>query len=100
VQDNCAWCGKDLGVKEPLKSTEVTKTICAGCAERLAQYRKPVLVVSRSRARLYEELLELLKDREDIQVILDRRDSTRAGPEDAGYDGPDRRQDRDRLALK
>ena len=100
MQHTCVWCGKDLGGKEPLKSTEVTKTICAGCAERLAQYRKPVLVVSRSRARLYDELLELLKDREDIQVILDRRDSAGAGPEDADYDGPDRRQNRDPLALK
>ena len=100
MQHYCVWCGKDLGVKEPLENTEVTKTICAGCAEKLAQYRKPVLVVSRNRARLYDELLELLKDREDIQVILDRRDSTSAGREDAGYDGPDRRQNRDRLALK
>jgi hypothetical protein len=100
LQHNCAWCGRDLGVKEPLKDTEVAKTICAGCAEQLAQYRMPVLVVSRSRTRLYDELLELLKDREDIQVILDRRDSTSAGAEDAGYNGPDRRQNRDPLDLK
>ncbi len=96
----CAWCGRDLGVKEPLNDPEVARTICADCAERLAQYRKPVLVVSQSWARLYDELLAILKDREDIQVVLDRRDPTHAGERDAGWEGPERRQRGDPLALK
>ncbi len=96
----CAWCGIDLGVKEPLDDPDVAKTICPGCAERLAQYRKPVLVVSRGWARLYVELLELLKYREDIQVILDRRDSTSAKTEDADWNGLDRRRSGGPLALK
>lgn len=100
MRNICAWCGKDLGVKEPLDDPEVAKTICAGCAQRLAQYRKPVLVVSQSWARLYDELLEILKDREDIQVVLDRRGSTHAGAKDTGWNGPDRRRSRDPLALK
>lgn len=78
----------------------MASTICAECAERLAQYRQPVLVVSRSWARLYDQLLELLKDREDIQVILDRRDSTSARAKDASWNGPDRRGSGDSLTLK
>jgi hypothetical protein len=96
----CAWCGRDLGVNEPLDDPVVARTICTDCAERLAQYRKPVLVVSKSWARLYDELLAILKDREDIQVVLDRRDPTPAGEKDAGWGGPDRRQRGDPLALK
>ncbi len=30
----CAWCGKDLGVKEPV-SDDVTHGICEDCAEKL-----------------------------------------------------------------
>lgn len=96
----CAWCGTDLGMKEPLDDPEVAKTICPGCAQRLAQYRKPVLVVSQSWARLYDELLELLKDREDIQVVLDRRDPTCARAKDTAWNGPDRRRNRDPITLK
>ena len=96
----CAWCGRDLGVKEPLDDPEVARTICADCAERLAQYRKPVLVVSQSWARLYDELLAILKDREDIQVVLDRRDPAHPGAKDASWKGPDRRQRGDPPALK
>jgi len=96
----CAWCGAGLGEEEPLGDPEVTRTICTACAERLAEYRKPVLVVSRSWTRLYDELLEILKDRQDIQVVLDRRDPTRAGGKDTGWDGPDRRRSGDPLALK
>lgn len=96
----CAWCGKDVGVKEPLDDPEVAKTICAGCAEQLAQYRKPVLVVSRGWARLYDELLGILRDREDIQVVLDRRDPTKAEAKGAAWNGPDRRRSTDPLALK
>jgi hypothetical protein len=95
----CAWCGTDLGVREPLNDPEATQTICGSCAERLAKYRKPVLVVSRGWARLYDELLEILKERQDIQVVLDRRDPTSAGAK-GGWGGPDRRRSGDELALK
>jgi hypothetical protein len=87
-------------VREPVDHPEVAQTICGSCAERLAKYRKPVLVVSRSWARLYDELLEILKDRQDIQVVLDRRDPTRAAGKDTGWDGPDRRRSESPLALK
>jgi len=100
VQRICAWCGTNLEGREPLSDPEVTKSICAGCAAQLAQYRNPVLVVSRSWARLYEELSELLKDREGIQVVLDRRDSTSASASDAGWSGPDRRRSADPLVLR
>jgi hypothetical protein len=96
----CAWCGADLGAKEPLDDPEVAKTICADCSERLVQYRKPVLVVSRSWARLFDELVELLKDREDIQVILDRREPAGTKAKDAGWKGPDRRRNGDSLTIK
>lgn len=96
----CAWCGTDLGVKEPHDDPEVVKTICENCAERLAAYRKPVLVVSQSWARLYDGLLEILKHREDIQVVLDRRDPTNTGVKETDRTGPDRRGSEEPLALK
>ena len=97
----CAWCGMDLGVKEPPDDPKLSRTICGSCAQRLATYRKPVLVVSHSWARLYDELLEILKDRTDIQVVLDRRDpmNTRMG-KNTSWTGPDRRRSGDSLALK
>lgn len=30
----CAWCGKDLGTKEPLSDTSVTHGICPECLEK------------------------------------------------------------------
>jgi hypothetical protein len=74
-------------------------TICGGCAERLVAFRKPVLVVSREWAHLYEEVLDLLKDRPEIQVVLDRRNPPSGGGEDTGWDGSDRRKGNP-LALK
>jgi len=100
LQRICAWCGTDLGVKEPLDSPELSRTICGSCAQRLAAYRKPVLVVSRNWAHLYDELLEILKDREDIQVILDRRDPTNRMGKSTNWTGPDRRRSGDSLVLK
>ena len=29
----CAWCGLDLGEKEPLADTSVTHSICPECAD-------------------------------------------------------------------
>lgn len=123
MRRKCAWCGRDLGTDEPpdalegeAPSTEasmshpgrprpsddpgVTSTICSGCAATLSAYRKPVLVVSQKWARMYEELVELLKDRPDIQVVLDRRHPTKKGREGAAWDGPERRKDRHSLALE
>ena len=96
----CAWCGKDLGTKEPSDDPGVTSTICGSCADRLLAYRKPVLVVSREWARMYDELVERLKDRPEIEVVLERRDPT--GGEDAGTDwrGPDRRRSRQPFSLE
>jgi hypothetical protein len=97
VQRICAWCGADLGQKEPLENTNVAATICRGCAEHLAAYRNPVLVVSQRWARMYEEIVELLKDRPEIQVILDRREPTE---EEGGWNGADRRGTEPPFALE
>lgn len=96
----CAWCGSDLGVKEPLDDPGAKMTICGACAQRLTTYRNPVLVVSRDWTHLYDELLEVLKSRPDIQVILDRRAPTSEGDTGTGWSGPDRRRSQDPLALR
>jgi hypothetical protein len=102
----CAWCGKEVGQEEghgsapgsrqatPLRDgterreeEENTSTICPNCARRLTNYRKPVLVVSREWARMYDQLVELLKGQPEIEVILDRR-----GTGGAEWSGPERRQ--------
>lgn len=111
----CAWCGidvdpenasKDPGAEkvagDPLtcnssadkssESSEVTSTICRNCASELAAYRKPVLVVSREWARMYDQLVELLKGHPEIQVILDRRQPSEEGEGSIGWNGPDRRR--------
>ena len=36
----CAWCGKDMGEKEPLEDTSVTHTICEDCAKKLEEEAK------------------------------------------------------------
>ena len=110
----CAWCGTDLGewapsgqqkteevaAKAPAsapgeaksrKVSDVISTICRQCADRLAAYRSPVLVVSREWARLYEELAEMMKNRPDIQVVLDRRQQ-KAEDQESSWDGPERRR--------
>lgn len=110
----CAWCGSDLGEKGPSgqpeieeasaeapapaasearsrKDPDVISTICQRCADRMAAYRSPVLVVSKEWARLYEELAEMMKDRPDIKVILDRRQQT-AEDKESDWDGPERRR--------
>ena len=96
----CAWCGADLGTRAPMSGPQVARTICAECAKHLAKYRQPVLVVSRSWARLYDTLFQLLRDREDIQVILDRRDPARAKHKSARWKGPDRRRDGASMAVQ
>lgn len=122
VRRKCAWCGRDLGVKEGnanreaetaaapaddppngdkgAEDTEVTSTICPRCAGALAAYRKPVLVVSREWARMYEDLVEMLKERPDIQIVIDRRQSENEGTEENGWKGPERRRKKDPFSLK
>ena len=100
VRRMCAWCGKALGTKEPSNDPGVTSTICGGCADRLLAYRKPVLVVSREWARLFDELVEMLKDRPEIEVVLDRRDPTEGERADTGWNGPDRRRGRQPFSLE
>ncbi len=96
----CAWCGTVLGLKEPFDNSDVISTICSGCAERLVAYRRPVLVVSREWARLYEELVEIFKSRPEIQVILDRRDPANGGEGASRRTGPERRRVRQPLSLE
>jgi len=123
VRRICAWCGRDLGATGSSDNPEgetasidtptgrlgagqrsddpgVTSTICSGCATALAAYRKPVLVVSQKWARMYEELVELLRDRPDIQVVLDRRQPAEVGDDGGGWDGAERRRDRHPLVLE
>ena len=64
------------------------------------QQRKPVLVVSREWARMYDQLVELLKGQPEIQVILDRRESPGTGGEATGWNGPDRRRSDHPLIVK
>ncbi len=117
----CAWCGKDLGgdegsaeilgqhppaaastvgtgAEQGASEPGVRSTICRACADTIAAYRNPVLVVSRKWARMYEELVEMFKDRPEVQVVLDRRAST--GGEGGGWDGPERRGRVHPLALE
>jgi len=121
VRRKCAWCGRDLGVKEtsrnrkgqpvtsggataerakPPEDLEVTSTICPRCAEAFVTYRNPVLVVSREWARMYEDLVEMLKGRPDIQIVIDRRRSANDGEEKDGWKGPERRRKKDPFSLK
>jgi len=82
------------------EDTEVTSTICPRCAGALAAYRKPVLVVSREWARMYEDLVEMLKERPDIQIVIDRRQPENEGTEENGWKGPERRRKKDPFTLK
>ena len=101
----CAWCGKELDAGEPIPggpsdAAGVASTICRECADALAAYRKPVLVVSPEWAWMYEQLVELLKARPEIQVILDRRQPPGVGGEVPAWDGPDRRRGGQPLVVK
>lgn len=114
MQRICAWCGKEVGQEvwgeavekesgslhqvegtsrqddtERGEEQESASTICRECADRLTNYRKPVLVVSREWARMYDQLVELLKGQPEIEVVLDRRGSGAGG---AGWGGAERRQ--------
>lgn len=31
----CAWCDKEMGVKEPLEQTDITSSICEPCFNRV-----------------------------------------------------------------
>ncbi len=118
----CAWCGTVLKSVEPAGAPgpdgteeggvaassagsapayegEVDASICRACADRLASYRGPVLVVSREWARLYSEVVEILKARPDIRIVVDRRQppgEAEGGP----YQGPERRRPNPPLAIK
>jgi hypothetical protein len=77
----------------------VDASICRPCADRLASYQGPVLVVSREWARLYDQVAEILRARPDIRIVIDRRQS----PSQAGntsYQGPERRGPNPPLTLK
>ena len=118
VERKCAWCGLPVNEKTPETATECSvphptaptvtvaqdpgpsTTICKACAGHLTTYRKPVLVVSRKWARLYEDIAALLKSRPDIQVILDRRHTSRDGSGTDTWSGPNRRATDEPLGLK
>jgi hypothetical protein len=118
VERKCAWCGLPVNEKTPEAAPEgsiphpatppamlpqdpgPSTTICKACAGRLTTYRKPVLVVSREWARLYEEIAALLRSRPDIQVVIDRRQAPRDGNETGPWNGPNRRVTPEPLGLK
>jgi hypothetical protein len=37
----CAWCGKDMGEREPLEDKSLTHGICRPCQEREFRFRTP-----------------------------------------------------------
>jgi hypothetical protein len=119
----CAWCGTDLGAGnaskdpemkrpaveplagdagtgQPAHAPEPPSTICRSCADDLAAYRKPVLVVSQDWARMYDQLVELMRGQPEIQVILDRRQPAKAEEGTRGWNGPDRRRGGRSLVVK
>lgn len=118
----CVWCGDlgagnasndpemkrpaaeplagDAGTGEPADAPEPASTICRSCADDLAAYRKPVLVVSRDWVRMYDQLVELLRGQPEIQVTLDRRQSPGPDAEATHWDGPDRRRKGRRLVVE
>ena len=117
----CAWCGTELkavepngmptpagaeapgerpsGGSAPAYEGEVDASICRACADRLASYQGPVLVVSREWARLYEQVAEILKARPDIRIVIDRR-QPEVQPDGGAYQGPERRRPNPPLTLK
>lgn len=117
----CAWCGTELQAVEPNATParpgadapvetpaaasapayegEVDASICRACADRLASYQGPVLVVSREWARLYEQVAEILKARPDIRIVIDRR-QPEVQPDGGAYQGPERRRPNPPLTLK
>lgn len=118
----CAWCGtvlksvepagapapdgtEEAGIAPPSEGSapayegEVDASICRACADQLASYRGPVLVVSREWARLYSEVVEILKARPDIRIVVDRRQPPGQAGGDS-YQGPDRRRPTPPLTIK
>ncbi len=118
VERKCAWCGLPVNENTPEiaavrnaaqqdapgatapQDPGPSTTICKACAGQLTTYRKPVLVVSREWARLYEDIAALLKSRPDIQVIIDRRHTSRDGHRTDPWSGPNRRASDEPLGLK
>jgi hypothetical protein len=49
---------------------------------------------------MYEDLVEMLKGRPDIQIVIDRRRSADEGEEKNGWKGPERRRKKDPFSLK
>jgi hypothetical protein len=122
VRKVCAWCGTELKSVEPTGAQgpdgtgdagsasssagstpayegEVDASICRACADRLASYQGPVLVVSREWARLYSEVAEILKARPDIRIVVDRRQPPGQAEGDT-YQGPERRRPNPPLTIK
>jgi hypothetical protein len=100
MQRICVWCGTDLAAGSASNDPEPPSTICRRCADDLAAYRKPVLVVSQDWARMYDQLVELMRGQPEIQVILDRRQPAKAGEGTKGWNGPDRRRGGRSLVVK
>jgi hypothetical protein len=88
------------GTGQPAHAPEPPSTICRRCADDLAAYRKPVLVVSQNWARMYDQLVELMRGQPEIQVILDRRQPAKEGEGTRGWKGPDRRRGGGSLDVK
>ena len=49
---------------------------------------------------MYEPLVEMFKDRPEIQVVLDRREPGGGGPEGSDWNGPERRRNQHPLTLE
>jgi len=114
VDRKCAWCGQRLSETTAATAPERSVThpsaapatvsqdpaasasICKTCAARITTYRRPVLVVSREWARLYEDIGALLRSRPEIQVVLERRQA--AGKDN--WTGPERRSSSEPIELK
>ena len=122
AERKCAWCGQLMAGADQQTAAEAAPdgetahptaasatapqdpatggSICKACAAQLITYRKPVLVVSREWARLYEDIAALLTSRPDIQVIIDRRHAARDGSGTGVWTGPHRRATDEPLGLK
>jgi hypothetical protein len=49
---------------------------------------------------MYDQLVELLKGHPEIQLILDRRQPSEAGEKAEGWNGPERRKNKQSFALE
>jgi len=63
----CAWCGKDMGRKEPLDDPRRTDGICPACAEQMAQATTKSVLRQRQNPASWDDIL--LEVREVAQRI-------------------------------